>query len=71
MESPKMHFYRQCKNRTYLCGMANYPVSCKLVSGRVRKLAEIRVYLTPWYRVCTNHTYLCGTANYPVSCKTV
>ena len=31
MESPKMHSSSRCKNRTYLCGMANYPVSCKPV----------------------------------------
>ena len=31
MESPKMHSFHQCKNRTYLCGAGNYPVSCKPV----------------------------------------
>ena len=31
MESRKMHSSSRCKNRTYLCGMANYPVSCKPV----------------------------------------
>ena len=31
MESPKMHFSCRCKKRTYLCGTANYPVSCKAV----------------------------------------
>ena len=29
MESPKMHFSSVCKNRTYLCGTENYPVSYK------------------------------------------
>ena len=27
MEIPKMHSSCRCKNRTYLCGTANYPVS--------------------------------------------
>ena len=31
MESPKMHPSSWCKNRTYLWGTANYPVSCKPV----------------------------------------
>ena len=31
MESPKMHSSNRCKNRTYLCVPANYPVSCKPV----------------------------------------
>ena len=53
MESPKMHSSTQFKSRTFLCGTANYPVSCKPVYGRERKFAEIRVYLSPWYRVCT------------------
>ena len=53
MESLKMHFSHLCKNRTYLCRTANYPVSCKPVYARERKFAEIRVYLSPWYRVCT------------------
>ena len=29
MDSPKMYPSRRCKKRTYLCGTANYPVSCK------------------------------------------
>ena len=29
MDSPKMNSSCQCKNHTYLCGTANYPVSCK------------------------------------------
>ena len=28
MESPKMYSSSRCKNRTYLCGTADYPVSC-------------------------------------------
>ena len=31
MESPKMHSSSWCKNPTYLCGTANYLVSCKPV----------------------------------------
>ena len=42
-----------CKNRTYLCGPSNYPVSYETVYGRERKFAEIRVYLSPRYRFCT------------------
>ena len=51
MESPKMHFSSWYKYRTYLCGTANYPFSCKPVYDLERKLEEIRVYLSPWYRV--------------------
>ena len=54
MESPKMHSSHQCKNRTYLCGSANYPVSCK----PVWKFEGIRVYLSPWYRVCTKAMFI-------------
>ena len=53
MQSPKMHFSNQCKNRTYLCGTANYPVSFQPVQGRERKFQKIRVYLSPWYHICT------------------
>ena len=31
MESPKMYSSSRCKNRTYMCGSANYHVSCKAV----------------------------------------
>ena len=51
MESPKMHSSSRCKNRTYLCRTANYPVSCKAEWGREWQFPEIRVYLSPWYRV--------------------
>ena len=47
MESPKMHSSSRFKNRTYLCGTSNYPVSCNPVQGRERKFAEIRFYLLP------------------------
>ena len=53
MESAKMHSSNRCKNRTYLCGTSNYPVSCNTVQGRERNFAEIRFYLSPWYRVFT------------------
>ena len=42
MESPKMRSSSWCKIRTYLCGTANYPVSCKPVQGRERTFEEIR-----------------------------
>ena len=45
MESPKMHSSTRCKNRTYLCGTTNYPVSCKPVYYQEQKVAEIRVSL--------------------------
>ena len=58
MESPKIHSFRQCKNRTYLCGTANHPVSCKPVWGRERKFGEILVYLSPWYHVSTKAMFI-------------
>ena len=58
MESSKMYLFSRSKNCTYLCGTANYPVSCKPVQGRERKFAEIRVYLLPWYRVCTKAMFI-------------
>ena len=36
MESPKLHASSRCKNHTYLCRTANYPVSCKPAKGRER-----------------------------------
>ena len=53
MESPKMYSSSRCKKRTYLCGSANYPVSCKAVQGREWKFGEIRAFLPPWCSVCT------------------
>ena len=47
VESAKMHSSSRCKNRTYLCGTSNYPVSCNPVQSRERKFAEIQVYLSP------------------------
>ena len=58
INSPKMHSSGRCRNRTYLCGTTNYPVSWKQVYGRERKFAEIRDYLSPWYRVCINAMFL-------------
>ena len=45
MESPKMYSCSWCKNRTYLCGPSNYPVSCETVYSREQKFAEVQVYL--------------------------
>ena len=58
MEIPKLHCSSRCKNRTYLCGTANYPISCKPVYGQERKFQEIHVYLSPWYRVCTKVIFI-------------
>ena len=63
MEIRKVHSSSRCKNRTYLCGTANYPISCKPVLGRERKFAEIRVYLSPWYRISTKAMFI-STRNY-------
>ena len=63
MESPKIHFSSRCKNRTYLCGTANYPISCKPVLVRERKFAEIRVYLSPCYRISTKEMFI-STGSY-------
>ena len=35
-----MHSSSRCKYRTYLCGTANYHVSCKPVYARERKLRK-------------------------------
>ena len=53
-----MHSSSRCKNRTYLYETANYPVLCKPIYGRVRKFAEIRVYLSRWYCVCTKAMFV-------------
>ena len=53
MESPKIYSSSRYKKCTYLCGSANYPVSCKAVYGRERKFVEIRAYLSPWCSVYT------------------
>ena len=39
MERPEMYSFSRCKNRTYLSGPSNYPVSREAVKGRERKLA--------------------------------
>ena len=41
MESPEMYSSRRCKNHTYLCGSAYYPVLCKAVHGREGKLGKL------------------------------
>ena len=53
MERPEMYSFSRCKNRSYLCGPSNYPVSREVVKGRERKPAQIGEDLSPWYRVCT------------------
>ena len=58
MEIPRMRCSSRCKNRTYLCRTANYPVSCKPAYGRVRKFEENRIHLSPWYRVCNKAMFL-------------
>ena len=58
LESPKMYSSSRCKNHTYLCRPANYPISCKAVYSRERKFAEILVYLLPWYRVSTKGMFI-------------
>ena len=58
MESPKMYSSSRCKKRTYLCGSASYPVSCKAVYGRKRKFGEIRGYLSPWCSVCIKAMFI-------------
>ena len=65
MVSPKMHSSIWCKNRSYLCVTANYPVSCKPLEGRERKFEDIRVYLSPWYRICLKAMFIAkGTYRY-------
>ena len=58
MESIKMHSSSRCKNRTYLCGTANYHVTCMPVLSREEKFDEILVYLSPLYRVCTKAMFI-------------
>ena len=54
MVSSKIYCPSRCRNRTYQCGAANYPVSWKAVQGREWKDAKLRAYQSPWYRVSTN-----------------
>ena len=58
MESLQMYSSHRCKKRTYLCGSANYLVSCKAVQGRERKFGEIRAYLSSWCNVCTKAMFI-------------
>ena len=44
MECSKMYPSRRCNKRTYLCGSANNPDSCKGVQDRERNIGEIRGY---------------------------
>ena len=43
----------RCRNSTYKCGAANYPVSCGAVQVREWKYAKLRAYQSPLFRVCT------------------
>ena len=54
----KMHSSSRCKHRTNVCRTSNFPVSSKLVQGRERKFAKIRVYLSPLCRVCTKAMFI-------------
>ena len=58
MKCPKMYSSSLCKNRTYLCGPANYPISCEAVLSQERKFVEIRVYLSTWYHVCAKAMFI-------------
>ena len=58
MEYTKMYSSRRCKNRTYLCVPANYPISCEAVYSRERKFTEVLMYLSPWYHVCTKAIFI-------------
>ena len=58
MEKTKMRSSSQCKNRTYVCGTANYTVSCKPVQGRERKFAEIQAFLSPCLRIWTKAMFI-------------
>ena len=40
MESPTMYSSSRCKKRTYLCGSANYPVSCESVQAENGNLGK-------------------------------
>ena len=58
MENPKMYSSSRCKRRTYLCGSANYPISCKAVQSQERIFGEIRAYLSPSCSVCTRAIFI-------------
>ena len=58
MESPKMHLSSRCRNRTYLCGTSNYPVSGNQVQDREQKFVEIRFYLSLWHCDCTKEMFI-------------
>ena len=63
VESPKMQFPRQCKNRTDRYGSTNYPMSCSAVSCQKCKFSEFWGYFLPWYRVCTNAKLILNGSN--------
>ena len=53
MESSKMCCPSRCRNTTYQCGAANFPVSWGAVQGLKWKYAKFRANVSAWYRVST------------------
>ena len=58
MERQEMYSFSRCKNRSYLFGPSNNPVSREVVKGRERKPAQIGEDLSPLYRVCTKAIFI-------------
>ena len=58
MESSKMYCHSRCRNSTYQCWAANYPVSWGAVYGQEWKYAKLRAYLSAWYRVSTRGMFI-------------
>ena len=50
MESSKMYCSSRCRNSTYQCVAANYPVSWGAVYGREWKYSKLWAYQFQWYR---------------------
>ena len=53
IESPKMYCPSRCRQPTYHCVEAEYPVSWGVVQGPEWKYAKLRPYQSPRYGVCT------------------
>ena len=53
IESSKMYCPSRCRNSSYQCETANYPVSWVAVYSREWKFAKFRAYQSLWYRICT------------------
>ena len=58
IERPEMYSFSRYKNRSYLCGPSNYPVSKEAIKGRERKPARIGKDLSPWCRVSTKAIFI-------------